>query len=55
MKELIKITENEQGQKLVSARDLYLGLGLDKSNWKRWSVKNKTKMNEREIYGEVIY
>lgn len=40
MKELIKITENEQGQKLVSARDLYLGLGLDKSNWKRWSVKN---------------
>lgn len=38
--ELIKVTTNEQGQKLVSARDLYLGLGLDKSQWARWSKKN---------------
>lgn len=38
--ELIKVTTNEQGQKLVSARELYLGLGLDKSQWSRWSKKN---------------
>lgn len=38
--ELIKVTTNEQGQKLVSAKDLYLGLGLDKSQWARWSKKN---------------
>lgn len=43
MKELITVTVNEQGQQLVSARELYIGLGLDKSNWKRWSVKNITK------------
>ena len=40
MNELIKIQTNEQGQQLVSARELYLGLGLDKSNWKRWYSKN---------------
>lgn len=38
--DLIKVTTNEQGQKLVSARELYLGLGLDKSQWARWSKKN---------------
>ena len=32
MKELIKVETNEQGQKLVSARDLYLGLGLNKAH-----------------------
>lgn len=40
MKELIKIKTSEQGQKLVSARELYLGLGLNKSAWKRWSDSN---------------
>lgn len=40
MNELIRIQTNEQGQQLVSARELYLGLGLDKSNWKRWYSKN---------------
>ena len=40
MKELIKITTNDEGQQLVSARELYLGLGLDKSHWKRWSKQN---------------
>ena len=40
MKELIKITTNEQGQQLVSARELYLGLGLNKSNWAKWFNKN---------------
>ena len=38
--ELIKVTTNEQGEKLVSARDLYLGLGLNKAHWKRWSEQN---------------
>ncbi|MGL4850898.1 MAG: phage antirepressor KilAC domain-containing protein [Clostridium sp.] len=39
MKELIRIKE-ENGKKLVSAKELYLGLGMDKSNWKKWYVKN---------------
>ena len=39
MQELIKITEKE-GQQLVSARELYLGLGLNKSNWSRWYPTN---------------
>ena len=28
MNELIKITTNENGQRLVSGRDLYIGLGF---------------------------
>ena len=39
MKELIKITNNN-GKSAVSARELYDFLGLDKSNYKRWYVKN---------------
>lgn len=39
MNELIKVTEKE-GKKIVSAKELYLGLGLDKSNWSRWSKVN---------------
>lgn len=39
MNELIKITEKD-GKQIVSAKELYLGLGLDKSNWSRWSVQN---------------
>lgn len=38
--ELIKIQENDKGQKLVSAKDLYLFLGYDKSQWSRWYKKN---------------
>ena len=38
--ELIKIETNEQGRKVVSARELYLGLGLNKAHWKRWSEQN---------------
>lgn len=40
MKELIKITTNEKGQQLESARELYLGLGLNKTNWSRWYPTN---------------
>lgn len=39
MKELIKI-KAENGKQLVSARDLYLGLGLNKSQWSRWYPTN---------------
>lgn len=40
MQELIKINVNEEGQQLVSARELYLGLGLNKAHWVRWYEKN---------------
>lgn len=43
--ELIKITTNEEGKKLVSARELYIGLGLNKSQWSRWSKKNIEENN----------
>nr|DAN05308.1 MAG TPA: antirepressor protein [Caudoviricetes sp.] len=47
--ELIKIITNENGDRLVSARELYLGLGLDKSNWSRW---NKSNIQENEFFKE---
>lgn len=37
--DLIKITEKD-GQQLVSARELYEGLELNKSNWVRWIDTN---------------
>lgn len=40
MKDLIKITTNEQGSAVVSARELYEYLGFDMSQWKRWYQKN---------------
>jgi phage anti-repressor protein len=40
MNDLIKVTINEKGQQLVSAKELYLSLGFDKSNWASWSKKN---------------
>lgn len=39
MKELIKIENREIGNS-VSARDLYIGLGLNASQWSRWSSDN---------------
>jgi anti-repressor protein len=39
MQELIKITENS-GKKAVSAKELYLGLGLNKAVWSRWYPTN---------------
>lgn len=39
MTQLIKITEQD-GNKVVSARELYKKLGYDKSHWKRWYEKN---------------
>lgn len=44
--ELIKITE-ENGKQLVSAKELYLGLGLNKAVWSRWY---KTNIVENEFF-----
>ena len=49
--ELIKITTNEEGKQLVSARELYLGLGLNKTQWSRWS---KSNIKENEFFTENI-
>jgi len=41
MNELIKISYTANDDPILgSARDLYLGLGLDKTNWSRWSEQN---------------
>lgn len=40
MNELIKIRTNDEGKKLVSARELYDGLGLQRTNRKNWTEKN---------------
>ena len=36
MKQLIKIQTNTDGKKAVSAREMYVGLGLEPTHWKRW-------------------
>lgn len=43
MESLIKITTNEQGSSVVSARELYQYLGYNTSQWKRWYEKNISK------------
>lgn len=40
MKELVKIQENENGQKVVSAKELYTVLGYADSNYSRWAKKH---------------
>jgi anti-repressor protein len=43
MKELVKVKQQFIGENYVlgtSAKDLYLGLGMDKSNWSKWYKKN---------------
>ena len=42
MKQLIKITEQD-GNQVVSAKELYRNLGYDASNYKRWYEKNILK------------
>lgn len=39
MKELIKISDNN-GNHTISAKELYLFLGYDSANWKRWYERN---------------
>jgi len=43
MNELIKVTTSEGGRQVVSARELYDFLEMDKSQWKRWYAKNIVK------------
>jgi len=40
MENIIKITTNEEGSNVVSARELYDFLGYETANWKRWAIKN---------------
>lgn len=47
--ELIKIKINNDGQQLVSAKELYLGLELNKSNWARWYPTN---IQQNEFFEE---
>jgi len=51
MNKLIKITENENGKQIVSARDLYLGLGLNKAVWSRWY---QTNIEKNDFFKENI-
>jgi phage anti-repressor protein len=48
MNNLIKITEKD-GKQLLSAKDLYLGLGLNEKNWSRWYPSN---IEENEFFKE---
>ncbi|MDO5665141.1 MAG: antA/AntB antirepressor family protein [Bacteroidia bacterium] len=43
MKDLVKIQTNADGKKAVSAKEMYLGLGLNPTQWKRWANKNIEK------------
>jgi len=49
MVDLINITEKDNGQKAVSAKELYLGLGLSKDKFARWYPKN---IQENEFFQE---
>lgn len=50
MKELIKIITKD-GKQLVSARELYLGLGLNKTQWSRWY---KTNIEKNDFFKENV-
>ncbi|WP_312907290.1 antA/AntB antirepressor family protein [Tissierella praeacuta] len=49
-KKLINVSY-ENGEQVVSAKELYLGLGLDRSNWSRWQ---KSNILENEFFKENI-
>jgi anti-repressor protein len=44
MSNLINVSESN-GKQAVSARELYIGLGLDKSQWSRWYKVNIKTIN----------
>lgn len=49
MKELIKLNTSDNGKRTVSAKELYLGLGLNKAHWSRWyptNIENNEFFNE---------
>ena len=43
MNELIKLSLNEKGEQVVSARELYDFLGYDLAHWAKWYEKNIIK------------
>lgn len=49
MKELITLKTSESGKKTVSAKELYLGLGLAAAAWSRWS---KTNIESNDFFRE---
>lgn len=49
--ELIKVTTNEEGKNLVSAKELYDGLGLNRSEWSRWYKRN---IESNEFFKENV-
>lgn len=51
MNNLINVKVNEEGNQIVSAKDLYLGLGLNKSQWARWY---QTNIQNNDFFKENI-
>lgn len=49
MNELIALKTSEGGKKTVSAKELYLGLGLNESNWSKWYPTN---IEKNEFFNE---
>lgn len=49
--DLIKVTTNEEGKDVVSAKELYDGLGLNRSEWSRWHKRN---IEENEFFKENV-
>ncbi|WP_089282331.1 antA/AntB antirepressor family protein [Anaerovirgula multivorans] len=48
----MKVTANENLEQVVSAKDLYLGLGLNRTHWKRWSEQN---IVQNEFFPENVH
>ena len=46
MQELIKVSQNEKGQQVVSARELYIYLGYESNKFARWA---KSKITENDF------
>lgn len=51
MNNLINVKVNEKGKQIVSAKELYLGLGLNEKNWSRWYTTN---IQNNEFFQENI-
>lgn len=49
--EIIKVTKDEKGKDVVSAKELYDGLGLNRSEWSRWYKRN---IEENEFFKENV-
>lgn len=48
--ELIKVFKKD-GKQLVDAKELYLGIGLNKAHWKRWAKMN---IEDNEFFLEGV-